>query len=57
MRIELFKDKNKECRIRLVAKNNKIIMTSEAYSSKAKAKKTIKSILKISSFNFIDLVN
>ena len=44
-RIEIFRDKDKQCRIRMRASNGKIIMSSEAYSSKQKALKTVKSCL------------
>lgn len=42
--IELFKDNDSKWRWRLVARNGEILATSEAYSSKQKAKETAKKI-------------
>ena len=44
MHLELFKDKIAKCRIRLRARNNKILMFSEAYASHRNAMDTAKAI-------------
>lgn len=43
-RLELFTDKKGFARLRLVSRNGKIIMSSEAYSKPDKAKKTMKAL-------------
>ena len=50
MRIEIFKDIDGKWRIRLRRKGRKI-MTSEAYSSKAKARQTARSVSKLTGWN------
>ena len=40
-KLEIFRDKQKKCRIRLRSGNGKIIMSSEAYSSHGKAIETV----------------
>ncbi len=54
MKLVLFRDINRKARIRLVADNGRIIMSSEAYSSKANAKQTVKAVLKAKSIKFVD---
>jgi uncharacterized protein YegP (UPF0339 family) len=46
-KLEIFKDKQKKCRIRLRSGNGRIIMSSEAYSSHNKALETVEAFLKI----------
>jgi len=43
--IELFEDKNKKWRMRIMAENGNIIMSSEAYSSKSAMEKTFNSLV------------
>ena len=40
-KLEIFRDKQKKCRIRLRSGNGRIIMSSEAYSSHSKAVETV----------------
>jgi uncharacterized protein YegP (UPF0339 family) len=40
-KLEIFRDKQKKCRIRLRSGNGRIIMSSEAYSSHSKALETV----------------
>ncbi len=42
--LELFKDRRKQWRVRLKARNGNIIMSSEAYSCKSKCLQTAESI-------------
>lgn len=44
MRLQIFKDKNGKARLRLVGRNGEIIMSGEAYSSRAMATKTAMAI-------------
>lgn len=44
-KFEIFKDKKKEFRFRLKARNGEIILTSESYKAKAKCKKGIASVV------------
>jgi len=45
MKFQIFKDRKGKARVRLVARNGRILMTSEAYSRKAKAVNMIRSVL------------
>lgn len=47
MKLEIFLDSDRKARIRLRARNGKILMSSEAYSSKSKARKTAMVIYKL----------
>lgn len=47
MRLEIFKDKAGAPRLRLRAGNGRIIMSSEAYSSKRAATETAQSVQKL----------
>lgn len=42
--VEFFKDKNKQWHFRVVATNGRILCSSEAYTTRAKARKGVKSI-------------
>jgi len=54
VKLELFLDRQKKARIRLRARNGRILMSSEAYSSKSKAMKTA---IAIRMLHFPDIVN
>jgi uncharacterized protein YegP (UPF0339 family) len=45
-KFEIYQDKKKEYRWRLLANNNQVIATGEGYSSKAGCKKGIESVQK-----------
>ena len=49
--IEIFKDKKKEYRFRVKARNGKIIAQSESYKTKKSCEKGIKSLIKNCSSN------
>lgn len=44
MKFVIFKDKRKQWRFSLVARNGKIVCTSEGYKTKSNAKATIRTI-------------
>lgn len=46
MKFEIYKDRGKEVRFRLVAGNGEIVAVSESYKRKRSAKQTIKAIIK-----------
>jgi uncharacterized protein YegP (UPF0339 family) len=53
MKVEIYKDKKSEFRVRFIAKNGEIIAISESYTTKQNAKKLIKLITKLVSKSMV----